>query len=243
MATNKRTKAKKAAAGVRATVDVESGKVSRSGGRRNNAARGKEPEKEASEHEPEDSDGEDEEEEGGEDEEPRDLNAHDFQAVASPDQDQVRDNGATEGKTVDQLKADLKRKDALILQMRMEQDAEEKRKKAAGKVRWERRSMAHLSKANQNALHRFVKYQLLPVLKFFPPTWFVYDQDEETLCGMLLMSYRDKDGDLRAPRLTPIEQGNDLEAFWYKDVVPALGYKMSQVKNHFLQKMRAAYKC
>lgn len=142
-----------------------------------------------------------------------------------------------------QLRDDNARKDEVIKNLRHAASQDEQQRKAVGRIRWERRSMAHLSRDNRTALHLFVKLHILPKLKFYHKNWHVFSLRPKTLCAMVLLPYFDKrTGQMSSrARLTPPE-GKDVERFWFEDVVPALAYKLSQLKNTFLQKMKDSYK-
>jgi hypothetical protein len=142
----------------------------------------------------------------------------------------------------EQLRADNARKDKVIRELQVQASEAAQRRKAIGKIRWERRSMAHLARHNRNALHRYVKDKVMPKVKFFPKGWHVYCERPATLSAKLLLPWTDeKTGTLMAPRLTCPED-KTLEQFWYEDVVPALAYKICQLKNTFLQKMKCSYR-
>ena len=122
--------------------------------------------------------------------------------------------------------------------------ADGRRKLAAGKARWKGRNLRN--PIQNEALHAFMRDEIFPLIKWWPSSDCLEFSGTNQAClsyRMLVHVRQGADGTALGPVLVrPSECASD-EEWWYAEVVGAVGYKLTMLRNAFLQSMRTRYKC
>lgn len=99
------------------------------------------------------------------------------------------------------------------------------KKKKNGSGRWLIRHMSGEDRPAQEVVSTIVKEVLFPNMKDMPAGWEEYDEDPDTICGMIM-------GRIIVP------DGKSKEEYWLETVREAVNYKFGQLKRQASNKLK-----
>lgn len=105
--------------------------------------------------------------------------------------------------------------------LRVEVSAVGRKRTSQGKGRYARRSLPNTDKTNKENVHTWTRDFYFPNYKLHPSGWKKWSDEEASLCQILVR------------RVCIVPEGTTAEKYWEKDLVPALRYKLQQLKNAF----------
>ena len=104
------------------------------------------------------------------------------------------------------------------------------KKKKNGSGRWLIRHMSGVDRPAQEVVSTVVKEVLFPNMKDMPAGWEEYDEDPDTICGLLMSMIEPPDG-------------KSKEDYWLETVREAVNYKFGQLKRQASNKLKKVVCC